>query len=151
MHGCHRKHPARRVSVATAIRLVLLAACAAGIAVSGYLTTVHYADAPLFCSTQGTVDCEAVLHSRYATLAGIPISVGGIVWFAGMAAIAILRPVSRVALAWLAVGLLSVLWLVYVELFRLEKLCLWCSAAHLLIVVCIGTVLLAASRSEPAA
>ncbi len=132
-------------------RAVLLVTCAAGIAVSVYLTTVHYADAPLFCSTQGTVDCEAVLHSRYATLAGIPISVGGIVWFAGMAAIAILRPVSRVALAWLAVGLLSVLWLVYVELFRLEKLCLWCSAAHLLIVVCIGTVLLAASRSEPAA
>ena len=138
------------MSAVTTIRVVLLAACGAGIAVSIYLTTVHYGNAPLFCSTQGTVDCEAVLHSRYATIAGVPISVGGIVWFAGMAALAILRPVSRMALAWLALGLVSVLWLVYVELFRLEKLCLWCSAAHVLIVVCIGTVLLAASRSEVA-
>ncbi len=138
------------MSTLTTIRVVLLAACAAGVAISIYLTTVHYANAPLFCSTQGTVDCEAVLHSRYATLAGVPISVGGIVWFAGMAALAIVRPVSRTALAWLALGLASVLWLVYVELFRLEKLCLWCSAAHVLIVVCIGTVLLAASRGEPA-
>ena len=138
------------MSTATAIRVVLLAACAAGIAVSVYLTTVHYADAPLFCSTQGTVDCEAVLHSRYATLAGVPISVAGIAWFAGMAVLAFLRPVSRSMLAWLALGLLSVLWLVYVEIFRVEKICLWCSAAHLLVVVCIATVLLAASRSEVA-
>ncbi|HEY7268509.1 MAG TPA: vitamin K epoxide reductase family protein, partial [Dehalococcoidia bacterium] len=64
----------------------------AGIAVAAYLTSVHYASAPLACSTRGVIDCEQVLTSRYSEVLGIPWSVGGIIWFtiSGLLAAAVL-------------------------------------------------------------
>src|SRR3954463_16141385 len=35
-----------------------------------------------FCDINETVSCEAVLESPYATVRGIPVAVGGVVWSA---------------------------------------------------------------------
>ena len=45
----------------------------AGIAVSIYLTVVHYAGFVPACPVSGPVNCEAVLSSPYAVIAGTSI------------------------------------------------------------------------------
>ena len=127
-------------------RTLLVALSVAGLAISAYLTSVHYESVPLACTASGTVNCTKVLHSSYAEVAGIPVSAFGLVWFAVMAALA-LRPASTALLAWVAVGALTVLWLVFVELFRVDAICLWCTAAHACVLGILGVVLVEASTA----
>ena len=112
-----------------------------GIAVSGYLTTVHYSDAPLVCSSGGVVDCERVLTSSYSEVMGLPWSLGGVVWFSVSGLLALMA-LSRAPepgwlhpaqLGWALVGLAVALYLIGVEVVGVEKICLWCSALHALI------------------
>jgi uncharacterized membrane protein len=124
------------------IPVALGAIGAAGVAISIYLTTVHYAKAPLVCSSSGVVNCERVLSSGYSSVFDVPISVGGIVWFAILAALGLatllrtpeppwLQPAQ---VAWGFLGLLTVIYLVGVEALALGVLCAWCTALHALIV-----------------
>jgi uncharacterized membrane protein len=51
-------------------------------------------------------------------------------------------------------GLLFVLWLVYAELFRIGRICLYCTAVHLIVfalfaVVSIGTALTGPEMVDP--
>ena len=109
----------------------------AGIAVSIYLTALHYAGVTPACPASGTINCEAVLSSSYAVVAGtsIPTSALGIVWFAISAVLWAARPAGWMHLVWSGVGLLGVLWLVFVEIVLLGAICLWCTAAHALVVI----------------
>src|SRR5579864_5295480 len=98
------------------LQLLALLAGLAGVGVSIYLTAVHFAGIPLACPTRAAINCEAVLSSSYAVVAGsaVPTSAAGILWFAVSAALAgvILghaAPVwSRLQLGWSALGLLTV-------------------------------------------
>jgi uncharacterized membrane protein len=38
-------------------------------------------------------------------------------------------------LAWSALGLVTALFLVYVEIVQLGAICIWCTAAHILVLV----------------
>jgi uncharacterized membrane protein len=117
-------------------QLLALAAGLAGLGISIYLTAVHYAGVPLACPANGTIDCEAVLSSKYAVIAGtsVPTSAAGIVWFSVSALLSI-RPAGRIQLAWSVIGLVAALFLVYVEIVQLGAICIWCSAAHVLVLV----------------
>lgn len=117
-------------------QVLALAASVAGLGVSIYLTVVHYAGVPLACPANGTISCEAVLSSRYALIAGTsaPTSAAGIVWFAVSALLWTGRRV-RIQLAWSIVGLVTVLSLVFVEIVLVGAICIWCTAAHVLVVV----------------
>jgi uncharacterized membrane protein len=117
-------------------QLLALAAGLAGLGISIYLTAVHYAGVPLACPANGTINCEAVLSSRYAIIAGtgVPTAAAGIVWFA-VSMLLWIRPAGRIQLAWSALGLVAVLSLVYVEIVLLGAICLWCSATHVLVLV----------------
>ena len=115
----------------------------AGIGISIYLTAVHYTSVPLVCSTTGAINCEAVLTSPYSVIAGsnVPTSAAGIAWFAVSAALAIWMwagrgsaLVARLQLAWSALGLLTVIGLVFIEIVVLGAICIWCTAAHVLVV-----------------
>lgn len=129
----------------------------AGLGVSVYLTIVHYSAIPLVCTTSGTVSCERVLSSGYAVIAGsaLPTSAAGILWFAVSEALAIgqltgraARLMTRLQVTWSALGLLTVLFLVFVEITILGAICLWCTAAHALVLV---TFLLAITMLQSAA
>ena len=113
-----------------------VAAGVAGLGISIYLTAVHYAGVPLACPANGTIDCNAVLSSPYAVIAGtaLPTSVAGIVWFAVSVLLWIGR-FSRLQLAWSIAGLVTALVLVYLEIVQLGAICIWCSAAHVLVLV----------------
>jgi len=42
-------------------------------------------------------------------------------------------PAGRIQLAWSGIGMLTVMVLVYIEIVQLGVVCIWCSAAHLLV------------------
>ncbi|HEV2026914.1 MAG TPA: vitamin K epoxide reductase family protein [Candidatus Dormibacteraeota bacterium] len=125
------------------LQLVALVAGLAGVGISIYLTVVHYTTIPLACPANAVINCEQVLTSQYAVIAGssLPTSSAGIVWFAVSAGLAfglLRRPSQRLAsaqLAWSAVGLVTALYLVYVEIVQLGAVCVWCSAAHVLVLM----------------
>ena len=129
----------------------------AGLAVSVYLTFVHYSAAPLVCSTSGAIDCERVLTSGFAVIGGsaLPTSAAGIVWFAVSAGLAVAQLasrdsplLSRAQLAWSALGLATVVGLVFIEIVMLGAVCLWCTVAHTLVLI---TFLLLITMRRPAA
>jgi uncharacterized membrane protein len=138
--------------------LVAVAAVGAvgGLAISVYLTVVHYAALPLVCTTTGIVSCERVLGSPYSIIAGtgLPTSAAGIVWFSVSAVLAALqlgRPRSprlvRWHFAWSVAGLGTVIFLVFVEIVQLGAICIWCTSAHALVVM---TFLIALTRAQSA-
>ncbi len=139
----HGRHPL----LSEPLLAALVAMALAGIGVSAYLTTVHYARLPLLCTSGGFVNCAQVTTSAYSVVPGtqIPITVPGLLWFvvSGILALVAWRSARRhgsapagVTLAhaiWGAAGLVAVLYLVYVEIVRLHALCEWCTSVHLLI------------------
>jgi uncharacterized membrane protein len=123
-------------------QLLALAASVAGLGISIYLTVVHYSSIPLACPATGQINCQGVLSSAYAVLwiSTIPTSAAGIVWFAVSGLLAAGRLAGRVGLAaaqfvWSALGLLTVLVLVYIEIVQLGAICLWCTCAHVLVLL----------------
>jgi uncharacterized membrane protein len=127
------------------LKLAVLASLA-GLAISTYLTVVHYSTVPLACPVSGVINCEQVLTSRYAVIggSGIPTSAAGIVWFTVSAALALLRQ-HRALFAWSSIGLVTVLLLVYLEIVQLGAVCLWCTAAHAMVLL---IFLIALPRTE---
>jgi len=125
------------------LQVLAIVASVAGIAVSIYLTVVHYAGFAPACPVSGPINCEVVLSSPYAVIAGrIPTSVAGIVWFA-ISALLWTRPFGQFHVGWAAVGLLAVIYLVFIEIVRLGAICLWCTVAHLLV---LGILLIAVTK-----
>ena len=116
-------------------QLVAVAISVAGVAVSIYLTVLHFIGFAPACPTSGPVNCEAVLSSAYAVIAGtaVPTSAAGIAWFA-ISAVLWTRPFGPPQLAWSALGVVTVLYLVFIEIVRIGAICLWCTAAHVLVV-----------------
>lgn len=120
---------------------LLLALALVGVGIAVYLTTVHYEQVPLFCSSQGLVNCERVTSSSYSVVPGtsIPITLPGLLWFVVSAVLAIgaLRQGKRwmrtAQLLWGVLGMLTVLYLVYVELVILHTICAWCTAVHVIV------------------
>lgn len=117
-------------------QLAALAASVAGLGISIYLTVVHYAGVPLACPLNGTINCEAVLSSRYGVIAGtgVPTSAAGILWFA-VSMLLWARPAGRIQLAWSVAGLATILSLIFVEIVLVGAICAWCTAAHVLVLV----------------
>lgn len=139
---------------------VTLAAGAGGLGISVYLTFVHFSAAQLVCTVGGPINCERVLGSGYAVIAGssVPTSAAGIVWFGISAALAaaMLLGAGRygqlraIQVAWSVVGLLTVVYLLFVEIVLVGALCLWCTTAHALVVVIfVLTVTLRSPSLEP--
>ena len=138
----------------TALAVVILGI--AGLAVSGYLTLVHYGGAALACQQSSLIDCEAVTTSSYSLVPGtdIPITIPGLVWSLVVLALAVAlvrgagQPANVALLAWSGLALLSVLYLVYAEVVVIHRICLWCTVFHAIV---LGTLLAALVRLQGAA
>ncbi len=130
-----------------------------GVAISIYLTSVHYENVPLVCSTTGLVDCASVLSSPYSVVPGttIPITVPGLAWCLLSAGLAFAawriwpehRSLRSAEFAWALVGMVTVLYLVYAELVRLHKICAWCTGLHVIILVMFLITVVNLQQSEP--
>ena len=125
------------------------------VAIASYLTVAHYTDpAALACPDTGIVNCALVTTSSWSVLLGVPVAVLGLVWAIVMTALTIpwawsYAPwVDRVRLAVSGAGAAMVLYLIYVELFRIGAICLWCTAMHVTAVCLFAVVLVAGATAR---
>jgi uncharacterized membrane protein len=128
----------------------LLAALALiGLAVSGYLTWVHYAELEPICS--GISDCERVQSSDYAELVGVPVALIGMAGYLAVAASLWLRPEMTALVAYIGVGFSA--YLTWAELFRIEAICQWCVASAVVItsIAVLATLRALRAATAPAA
>ena len=116
-----------------ALRSVAAVVAFFGIAVAGYLTWAHYADATLVCVRGG--GCETVQHSSYSEIAGIPVALLGLVSYVTMVLLLAWDSANaRMGAAVLAfVGLLFSAYLLVLQLFVINALCIWCVANDVVI------------------
>lgn len=110
------------------LRLAAALVALAGIALAGYLTWVHFAGGEAVCPIGGS--CEAVQESEYAELAGVPVALLGLAAYATvLALLAWDTPMARLAAAALALtGALFSAYLLVVQLFVIDAVCVWCLA-----------------------
>jgi uncharacterized membrane protein/protein-disulfide isomerase len=118
-----------------------------GLGASSAATYVHYnlirnPDYSSFCDINATVTCKAAYLSRYGSIGGVPVAVGGIIFFAWV--LMLLwgsRGKSRItdsAPAYLFAGstiaLAVVLYLAYASFFVLKEVCPLCVATYVAVI-----------------
>jgi uncharacterized membrane protein len=110
-----------------------------GLGVSIYLTIAHYTSSSILaCSDKGVINCGLVTTSPESKVFGVlPVAVLGLAFYIFMTAIntpfAWRSPRREIALARLGstiVGVGFILYLIYVELFQVDAICLWCTSVH---------------------
>ncbi len=119
-----------------------------GLAASAYLTVEHFsASTVLACPETATINCTKVTTSKWSHVLGIPVALLGLIYF--VVVVAICLPVAwRVAaldrwrIALVGLGAVSVVYLVYIELFKVDAICLWCTAVHVCTIALLAAVLL---------
>jgi uncharacterized membrane protein len=139
-------YPPLRAQGIAALVLSLL-----GLGDSIYVTYIHYSNSVAACPSTGTIDCVKVLTSPQSMVFGvIPVPILGLAFFVAMT-IVNLPPlwrsanpwIARVRLAMVVVGMGTVIYLVYTELFTIGSICLWCTGVHvitfLLLILVVGT------------
>lgn len=135
------RQTAVRASLASLIPALL------GLAVSAYLTVEHFsASATLACPETGAIDCAKVTTSRWSQLAGVPVAVLGLGYFIVMTALVLPAAwrTSRLDAARVvgtAAGVMTALYLLWAELFRVDAICLWCTVVHLCAIVLLAVVI----------
>lgn len=118
------------------IASILLVFSLAGFLDATYLTIQDYRGAERVCGS--SEDCEAVLNSRYADIGGVPISLGGAIFYLAVFLLTIAyfdTKQSRIltVAAFLTVpGFLASLILVYLQVFVLRALCFYCLLSALI-------------------
>ncbi len=133
---------------------ILLAMSAIGIWASATVLVIFYTlnqQLP-FCPT-GTynlfgyhirLDCGAVLSSPYSQVFGVPLEILALVYFLVNVAMVfviafgsdrVARTTLNVLFAWRFLGVALVPYLVFVELFLLDALCVYCTIMHAAILI----------------
>jgi uncharacterized membrane protein len=108
-------------------------AALAGIGIAAYLTWVHYDEGALVCVAGG--GCETVQQSSYAEIAGLPVALLGLVSYAIVLGLIVWdTPYARLGAASLAfIGLAFSVYLLVLQLFVIDAVCVWCLANDVLI------------------
>jgi len=110
-----------------------------GLALSVYLTYVHYVEPrALSCPDTGAINCTKVTTSPQSMLFGfLPVALAGSLYFVAMVALTLpaawraQRPVvGHLRLAGAVAGIGMVCYLVYVEAVQVHALCLYCTGVH---------------------
>lgn len=114
----------------------------AGLAVSAYAIHVHNivaAGGQSACGISATINCDAVIGSKYGVLLGLPLGVWGMAYFALMMLTSVTDPTTppRIAVlirAMLATaGFLTVLGLAYISYIIIKITCPVCMTIHVII------------------
>lgn len=128
-------------------RKLLVAFAVLGLAASGAATYVHAnlirnPDYSSFCDISARVSCKAAYLSRYGSIGGVPVAVGGIVFFgwvllmlwgsAGKSRIKDTAPAYLFAGSTLALAF--VLYLAYAAFFVLKEVCPLCVATYVAVI-----------------
>jgi len=133
-----------------------LALSIAGLAVSLYLTYEHYtASTSLVCAENSLISCKTVTTSDAAYLLGVPVALLGALYFVAMVIASLPRVwsersplIRRGRLIAAGVGVAFVIYLVFAELFVVNRICLWCTAVHVIAVALFAVVALGTAADD---
>jgi uncharacterized membrane protein/protein-disulfide isomerase len=148
MARAHKHGQVMASTSAAPLRATWLAVAAAvGLAFAGASTQVHYRilHDPFYssvCDVNTTFSCTEAYTSRFGTVAGVPVALIGVVYFAfilALIAICLRSPTARPNLpgyvfAASTVGLAGVLYLAYASFFVLKAVCLLCVGSYAAII-----------------
>lgn len=107
-----------------------------GLIDAGYITVKYYTGGEVTCPITG--GCSDVLTSAYSQIAGLPVSVYGLLFYTTVLFFAFLyldmRKVWMEKLMPLIglIGFLFTLWFVYLQLFVIEAICFYCMISAIL-------------------
>lgn len=131
-----KQKAAETPSTPNIVRIVSLILVAVGIAITAYLSYTKLTNTAVQCVEGGAFNCEIVQGSVYSKMFGIPVAYLGFATYLTLGALLILE--NRIAflreygvMLFFGITLFAFLfsmWLVYVQVFRLEALCPWCLA-----------------------
>jgi uncharacterized membrane protein len=131
-----------------------------GLGLSIYLTYTHYTDsAPAGCPANATFNCVKVTTSPESIIFGIfPVAVLGLAFYVFMTAINSpwawrldLDIVRWARLAGAITGIAFVLYLVYVELLKVDAICEYCTGVHIITFLLFGLIMFSTASRSPAA
>lgn len=109
-------------------------------AVAAYLTWAHYADTQVVCVAGG--GCETVQESEYSEIAGVPVALLGLLSYSVILGFVLWdSPLAQLGAATLAlVGVLFAVYLIVVQLFVIDAVCVWCMVNDVLIAPTLAVV-----------
>ena len=129
-------------------RRLLLAFAVLGLGASSWSSYVHYSLLTVpgytsFCDVSGAISCTQAYLSQYGSLWGVPVALGGVVYFvtvlliAGVAGQSSARGRENVpayVFALSTVALAFVLYLGWASLFKLNTVCLLCATTYVAVI-----------------
>ena len=113
-----------------------------GMGVAGYLTYTHLANQAIVCGESH--GCDIVAQSVYSRIAGVPISLLGLLAYIALFLLTMARGRvpedlnAHIPLAVFGISLIGVLfsaYLTYLELFVILAVCKWCVASAVIVTV----------------
>ena len=137
--------------MARSLRIVAIVLAVIGVALTTYLTYVHYAGIKVAC-VQGHNECEAVQTSVYSKVAGVPVALMGLLGYLAIVGTLLVRQGETTRLATLALtlgGFGFSCYLTYREVVSLEKICEWCVGSAILMTLLMCVSLWRFLRGEP--
>ena len=125
-------------------RIVILVLALMGLAFAGASTWVHYkllTDAMYVspCDVNSTFNCSQVYLSAYGSIRGVPVAIGGVFWFALVAAIAAFgrvgkgEPAGSYIFALSIAGMAAVLYLGHAS-YNMKTFCILCMGTYVSVV-----------------
>jgi uncharacterized membrane protein/protein-disulfide isomerase len=127
-------------------RLLILVFALAGLAFAGSSAWVHYKliTQPAYvspCDINATFSCSQVYMSQYGAIRGVPVAVGGLIWFALVGLLAAFArpgerndPTGAYVFALATVGLGAVIYLAYASFVVLKMGCVLCIGTYVSVV-----------------
>jgi uncharacterized membrane protein/protein-disulfide isomerase len=128
-------------------RLWILVFSLAGLVFAGSSAWVHYklVTQPAYvspCDINATFNCSQVYMSQYGAVRGVPVAVGGLIWFALVTLLAAFarpgdrksEPIGAYIFALATVGLGAIIYLAYASLFVLRSGCLLCIGTYVAVI-----------------
>jgi uncharacterized membrane protein len=105
----------------------------AGAVVAGYLTWVHFDETALVCVAGG--GCETVQKSEYAEIVDIPVALLGLAAYVAIGGLILWDTATArlVAATTAFVGLVFSMYLLALQLFVIDAVCVWCLANDVVI------------------
>ena len=137
-------------------RKLLLAFGLLGLAAASTSSYVHYKlltdpSYTSFCDVNPSVSCAQAYLSRYGSILGVPVALGGVLFFAvalllagagGRQKSGLRDAVPGCLFAWSSVGFLVVLYLAWASYVQLKNFCILCSITY----VAVTAILIISSR-----
>lgn len=142
----------------SAARWTMLLCSLIALASSSYLAWSAVSSSPVAgCGGSELFDCEHVLHSRWSTVLGIPVSFAAMAAHAMIISLLLVRPVSLRGqqIQWTVIGAaclsagLGAFWFIGLQVFALGHICPYCFVAHVAGMVSASVFLISQPLTKP--